>query len=98
MSFEELMAKGLKEFEKGKFKKAKKHFDRSLELSENKFQLSYIYLARYYAQPMLDEDLFDEYLQKVQDVSYDILPGYELITAVAKDKAWRLSNKKEDLF
>jgi hypothetical protein len=78
--------------------KAKKHFDRSLELSKNKFQLSYIYLARYYAQPILDEDLFDEYLQNVENASYDILPGYELITAIAKDKAQKLSDKREDLF
>ena len=47
---------------------------------------------------MLDEDLFDEYLQNVQDTSYEILPGYELITAIAKDKARKLKDKKEDLF
>lgn len=78
--------------------KAKEHFDRCLELNGGKFQLAYIYLARYYALPTLDNALFDKYLKIVLQAPADILPGYELITAIAKDKAQRLVVKKEDLF
>lgn len=78
--------------------KAKMHFRRCLDLTDGKFMLAYVYLARYYAQPLLDETLFDEYLKKVADAPADILPGYQLITAIAKKQAKMLTEKKEDLF
>lgn len=78
--------------------KAKMHFQRCLDLTDGKFMLAYVYLARYYAQPLLDEALFDQYLEKVSDAPPDILPGYQLITAIAKKQAKRLMDKKEDLF
>lgn len=78
--------------------KAKEHFDQCVTLSNEKFMLAYIYLARYYAQPLLDETLFDEYLRIVLDAPSDVLPDNELITAIAKDKARKLISKKEDLF
>ena len=78
--------------------KAKQHFERCLTLSDRKFLLAYIYLARYYAQPLLDEDLFDQYLQQVEDAPLYILPENKLITAIAKEKARHLRGKKEELF
>ncbi len=77
---------------------AREHFEKCLKLSNKKFMLAYIYLARYYAQPLLDEVLFDEYLNKVMQAPVDILPGNELITAIAKDKAKKLAAFKEELF
>jgi hypothetical protein len=77
---------------------AKKHFERCLTLSNNKFILAYVYLARYYAQPLLDENLFDQYLQRVEEASLQILPESKLITAIAKEKARLLKEKKEELF
>lgn len=78
--------------------KAKEHFNRSLELSDDKFILPYVYLARYYAQPLLDEALFDQYLDTVEKSPINVLPNYELLTAIAKDKAHKLSDKREELF
>jgi len=78
--------------------KAKAEFDRCLEINQGKFLLTYVYLARYYAQPTLDEALFDKYLKIVLQAPEDILPGYELITSIAKEKAQNLIVKKEDLF
>ncbi|GAB4344161.1 MAG: hypothetical protein Kow0037_32600 [Calditrichia bacterium] len=78
--------------------KAKEHFERCLQLTDHKFMLGYVYLARYYAQPILEEDLFDEYLKTVLEAPVDILPGYELITAIAQQKARILQKQKEDLF
>lgn len=78
--------------------KAKEHFNRSLELSDNKFILPYVYLARYYAQPLLDEALFDQYLETIENAPIDVLPDFELLTAIAKNKAHKLSDKREELF
>lgn len=78
--------------------KAREHFERSLELTGDKFMLAYVYLARYYAQPLLDEELFDQYLQRVAEAPADVLPGYQLVTAIAKKKAQRLAGMKEELF
>jgi hypothetical protein len=77
---------------------AKQHFERCLALSKDRFILAYVYLARYYAQPLLDEDLFNQYLQRVDEASLQILPENKLITAIAKEKARRLKGKKEELF
>jgi TRAP transporter T-component len=77
---------------------ARQHFERCLTLSSNKFILAYVYLARYYALTLLDEDLFDQYLQKVDEASLQILPENKLITAIAKEKARRLERKKTELF
>jgi len=77
--------------------KAEEHFNRSLEISDGKFLIAKVYLARYYAVSTLDEDLFDRTLSEVLNAPQDILPGYELLTSVAKDKAKKLMNRKEDL-
>jgi hypothetical protein len=77
--------------------KAKEHFDRSLEISDGKFLIAKVYLARYYAVSKLDEELFDKTLTEVLNAPEDILPGYELLTSVAKDKAKKLMDRKEDL-
>jgi hypothetical protein len=77
---------------------ARQHFERCLALSNGKFILAYVYLARYYAQTLLDEDLFDQYLMKVDEASLQILPENNLITAIAKEKARKLKAKKAELF
>jgi tetratricopeptide (TPR) repeat protein len=82
----------------GNPEEAKEHFQRAIELTEQKFLLAYVYAARFYAQPVLDDVLFDEYITKVLEAPADILPGFELITSIAKKKARILQTQKEDLF
>ncbi len=82
----------------GSPEKAKEHFEKCLEISNDRFMLAYVYLARYYAQPMLDEALFDKYLKIVLAAPADVIPENKLITAIAKDKARKLIIKKEELF
>lgn len=77
--------------------RAREHFERSLQISDGKFLIAKVYLARYYAVNTLDEELFDQTLKEVLDAPHDILPGYELLTSVAKDKAQKLLDKKEEL-
>ena len=78
--------------------KARVHFEKCLSLSDKKLMLAYVYLARYYAQPLLDEALFDEFLKIVLQAPEDVLPENRLLTAIARDKAQKLIIKKEDLF
>jgi tetratricopeptide (TPR) repeat protein len=82
----------------GNPEEAKEHFQRAIKLTEQKFLLAYVYAARFYAQPVLDDVLFDEYITKVLEAPADILPGFELITSIAKKKARILQTQKEDLF
>ncbi|RMG64307.1 MAG: hypothetical protein D6715_09915 [Calditrichaeota bacterium] len=78
--------------------KAREHFERALQLSQGKFLVAYVYSARYYAATTLNETLFDQYLNKVLEAPVDILPGYQLMTVVAKEKARRLMARKSELF
>jgi len=78
--------------------RAKEYFEKNLELTDKKFLLSYIYMAKYYAAKILDEELFDQYLNYVKKTSLDILPEMKLLNQIAKQKAIRLLNKKEELF
>ena len=78
--------------------KAKQYFDKNLQITENKFLLTYIYMAKYYAAKILDESLFDQYLAYVENASIDVLPGMELLNQIAKRKAVYLKKMKEDLF
>lgn len=77
--------------------KAKASFERALELTDGKSLITYVYYARYYAAPTLNEELFDELLKKVEDAPMNILPGFELFTSLAKHKAAALMAQKEDL-
>jgi hypothetical protein len=70
----------------GDLQKAKAHFDRNLEITGGKFLLTYVYYALYYAAKILDEDLFNSFVAKIEDTPADVLPGYELLNMIAKKK------------
>jgi len=78
--------------------KAQQHFQRSWDLSKGKFLMAKLYLARYYAMPTLNEELFDQTIQEILQAPTHILPGYELLTSVAKKKAKILQSNKENWF
>jgi hypothetical protein len=78
--------------------KAREYFEKNLQITKGTFLLSYIYYAKYYAINTLNEELFDQLLAKVMTTPADVLPEYRLLNVIAKEKAQRLLNKKEDLF
>jgi hypothetical protein len=78
--------------------KAKKHFERNIEITKGNFLLSYIYYAKYYAMKTFDEELFDQLLNHVDQTPADSLPGFQLMNMMAKDKAARLERMKEEWF
>ncbi|MEJ2542659.1 MAG: TRAP transporter TatT component family protein [Calditrichaceae bacterium] len=82
----------------GNPQKAKEYFEKNLELNQKKFLLAYIYMAKYYAAKVLNEELFDQYIKTVQDAPVDILPEMTLISQIAKRKAELLIKSKEDIF
>ncbi len=78
--------------------KAKDFFEKNLEITKGNFLLTYVYYAKYYAAKTLDEELFLSLLKKIEDSPVDILPGEQLLNAIAKKKAARLKQMKEDIF
>lgn len=78
--------------------KAKEYFEKNLEITKGKFLLTYIYYARYYAAKILDEDLYEKLLGKVENTPADVLPAYQLLNVIAKEKAKRLEAQKDELF
>jgi hypothetical protein len=82
----------------GNPEKAKEYFEKNLELTKGKFLLTYIYMAKFYAAKVLDEDAFDKYLKHVLDVPVDIQPEITLLNRIAKKKAEILLQMKDELF
>lgn len=77
--------------------KAKESFEKVLELTDGKFILANVYYAQYYAVTTLDEELFDQLLNEVLEAPEDISPGFELLTALAKQRAKSLMARKDDI-
>lgn len=77
--------------------KAREHFQKALEISGEKFLIAQVYYAQYYAVTTLDEALFEDLLNQVIAAPVDILPGYELLTQVARRKARDLLARKDEL-
>ena len=82
----------------GNPEKAKEYFEKNLELNDKKFLLAYIYMAKYYAAKVLDEESFDQYLKIVEEAPVDIIPDITLISQIAKRKAKLLFKSKENIF
>ncbi|MFC1556804.1 TRAP transporter TatT component family protein [candidate division KSB1 bacterium] len=80
----------------GDFQKATEHFNRAREISDDKFLLTKVYYARYYAVGVLNEELFRKTLEEVLASPADQLPEVRLINEIAKKKArFYLTQAKE---
>jgi TRAP transporter TatT component family protein len=82
----------------GKPDQARAHFDKCLELTQNKFMMAKVIYAKTYAVQMQDSELFKKLLGEVLDAPMNILPGQQLANAVAKQKAQKLLESADDLF
>ena len=78
--------------------KAKEHIDRVDEINAGKFLMSKFYLARYYAYPKQDLNLYKTSLQAVIDAPSDIYPGEEAATSLAKSRAKRWLGQADIMF
>ncbi len=77
---------------------AKENFEKSIKLTDGKFLLSYLYMSRFYAAQTLNEELFDELIQKIENFDLGTKPKIGLFNQIAKKKAALLKSQKEDLF
>ena len=78
--------------------KAKEHIEKVDEINDNKFLMSKFYLARYYAYPKQDVELYKKSLQEIIDAPEDLYPGEEAATALAKSRAKRWLSQTDILF
>lgn len=78
--------------------KARLHFDRNLELTDNRFLLTHFLYARTYAVQMQDRELFESLLNTVMETPADVIPQQRLANEVAKTKAKQLMDRADELF
>ncbi|MFQ5672796.1 MAG: TRAP transporter TatT component family protein [Nitrospinales bacterium] len=82
----------------GNPEKARRHFEQSLALTENRFLLNQVMYARTYAVQTQDRQLFETLLKGVLSAPAGILPGQRLANQVAKVKAKKLLESADELF
>jgi TRAP transporter TatT component family protein len=82
----------------GDLQRAKEHFLKALDLGQGKFLMAYVYYAKYYAQKMMDRELFVSTLQKVLETPAETSPDLILANTVAKKEAKELLGHVGDYF
>lgn len=78
--------------------KARKHFERALELTGKKFLIPYLLYARLVAVQTQDKALFERLLQTLLEAPPDALPSRRLANEIARRKARRLLEDANDYF
>lgn len=79
-------------------KRARKHFERALELTKRRFLLVQVMYAKTLAVQLQERKLFDRLLDEVEKADTNILPAQRLTNMVAKRQAARLRAKADELF
>lgn len=74
------------------------HFERALELTEERFLIIKVYFAETYAVQTLNEGLFEQLLQDVIEADIRILPEQKLVNTIAKERARALLEMRHKLF
>ncbi len=84
----------------GKPEKARKHFERAIELSRGNFLPTYVMYAKFYAKPLYKEELFTNLLNKVLNAQADKVPELTLVNTLAQRQARELmeDTQKEGYF
>jgi hypothetical protein len=82
----------------GDLVKARHHFLKALEYGQQKFLMTRIYYAEYYARKTFDKELFISTLQSVLDIPADNTPELTLLNTVAHEKAKEMLAQVDDYF
>ncbi len=82
----------------GDFNKAKKHFNRARNITENKLLIADLLQAQYLSRQMFDRNDFHQRLTKIINAPEDLYPALTLLNQIAKRKAKMLLNKEEQWF
>lgn len=78
--------------------RGKYHFDEALEISNRKNLLYLVTYARYYCRQTLDEECFQRSLEEVLSTPEDVFPEYRLLNLLAKERARKLMDMREEFF
>lgn len=81
----------------GKPETGRRHFERALEISENKNLMVKVMYARQYARLMFDRTLHNRLLNEVLAADPDV-PGYALANTLAQEQAKELLKSADDYF
>ncbi|MEW6442176.1 MAG: TRAP transporter TatT component family protein [bacterium] len=71
----------------GRPEEAREHFERALQIGQDKFLPAYVMFARQYAMLVYDEDLFFSLLRRVLESPVDTVPELTLINTLAQRQA-----------
>jgi hypothetical protein len=82
----------------GNLKKAQEHFQKALEYSQDKFLMTDVYYAEYYARQTLNRDLFVSTLKRVLETSARVEPDLTLANTLAQRKAKKLLAQVDEFF
>ena len=82
----------------GKPEKSRYHFEKALELTENKYLLARLIFAKTYAVQNQNRELFELQLQAILKAPQDLFPEQRLANQVARKKAAKLLGQIDELF
>jgi predicted anti-sigma-YlaC factor YlaD len=78
--------------------RARKHFERAVELSKGKSASAYVAMAASVAQPAQDREEFDQLLDKALAINPDDVPNTRLAVIIAQQRARILRGRVDELF
>ncbi len=82
----------------GKPEEARKQFDQAFAISGRRLLIFQVLYAQYYCRQVQDADAFVKTLEEVLHTPADVEPNYRLLNEVAKRKAARLMEHKDEWF
>ncbi len=82
----------------GNPEKSRHHFEKALELTNDKYLLVRLFFAKTYAVQNQDRKLFESQLQAVLQAPVDLFPEQRLANQVARQKATKLLGQIDELF
>ena len=82
----------------GDLSKAKQHLEKAIAVSDGRYLMAKFLMARYYAVPAQDRDLFGRTLREIISAPSDLLPEQRLANELAKRRAERLLGREDKLF
>ena len=78
--------------------RARKHFERAVELSKGKSASAYVAMAASVAQPAQNREEFDQLLEQALAINPDDVPDIRLATIIAQQRARILQSRVDELF
>ena len=78
--------------------RARRHFERAFELSQERFLMAHVLYAKYYARQVFDRALFVSTLEKVLEIPADSVPELTLLNTIAKQQAKELLEEVDEYF